>query len=466
MNRRLRQTFPRVGAFACAAALLATALSAEPSWEPLFDGESLDGWTQLGGAARYAVEDGAIVGTSALDTPNSFLATDRRYEDFVLEFEFKLDAGLNSGVQFRSQSEPDYRDGRVHGYQFELDSSERAWTAGIYDEEHRGWLYPVDLHPAARSLYNPEQWNRARIECVGDVTRTFLNGQPVAFLVDQPGYRRAGFIALQVHSIAPDSGHEGRQVRWRNLRIAEADDRALAQDEPGFFIRNLATNSLHPAERAQGWQLLFDGESAPGFAGTDAPSLPDSWAIQGGELTVNPDGPNPASADSIVTRQDYGAFELQLDFKLTQGANSGIKYFVSQYKRRDSGELERVGPEYQLLDDARHPDARQGIDGNRTCASLYDLIPSAKRLHGRPMEAPTETWNHARVVARADGRVEHWLNGYKVVEYDRGSEGFRELVSKSKYSEFIDFGQIEAGRILLQDHGDTVSFRSIKIREL
>ena len=143
-------------------------IAAADDWKPLFDGKSFDGWKKLGGKAEYSIEKGEIVGRSGADTPNSFLTTEKNYTDFVLEFEFWVQDGLNSGVQFRSMSKPEYRDGRVHGYQYELDTSSRAWTAGIFDEANRGWLYPVEYNSTARSLFKNEQWNRGRIECVGN----------------------------------------------------------------------------------------------------------------------------------------------------------------------------------------------------------------------------------------------------------------------------------------------------------
>ena len=115
----------------------------EPEWEYLFNGEDFTGWFQLGGDAIYEIDEDAITGISVLNTPNSFLCTDKSYSDFILELEFKVDPSLNSGIQIRSHSIPEYRGGRVHGYQVEIDPSDRAWSAGIYDEARRGWLYPL-----------------------------------------------------------------------------------------------------------------------------------------------------------------------------------------------------------------------------------------------------------------------------------------------------------------------------------
>ena len=125
--------------------LCASSVSAQ-NWEPLFNGKNLKGWKKLNGKAEYKVQDGAIIGISRMNTPNTFLCTTKNYKDFILEFEFKVDNSLNSGVQLRSESYKAYQNGRVHGYQFEIDPSPRAWCGGIYDEARRGWLYPLTLN--------------------------------------------------------------------------------------------------------------------------------------------------------------------------------------------------------------------------------------------------------------------------------------------------------------------------------
>ncbi|MCG6157118.1 3-keto-disaccharide hydrolase [Rubinisphaera margarita] len=200
-------------------------------FKPLFDGETLDGWVQKGGEAEYRVEDEQIVGTSKKGTPNSFLATEKNYDNFELILEFKPDETLNSGVQIRSNmyDEPKtytwnvdgkeksttVKAGRVHGYQVEIDPSARAWTGGIYDEGRRGWLNNLADNEAARKAFKPGEWNEFRVVANGDSIKTFLNGVPAADLKDD--LTSEGFIALQVHSFKED-GHE---IRWRNIRIRE-----------------------------------------------------------------------------------------------------------------------------------------------------------------------------------------------------------------------------------------------------
>jgi glucose/arabinose dehydrogenase/mono/diheme cytochrome c family protein len=191
--------------------------ASETGWTPLFSGESLDGWTALNGTATYEARDGRIIGTSVRGSPNSFLATDREYSDFILELEFLVDPDMNSGIQIRSHSLPEYLNGRVHGYQVEIDPSDRRWTGGLYDEARRGWLFPLDGHPAAQAAFRQGEWNHFRIEAVGDHIRTWVNGVLAADVFDS--LTPSGFIALQVHSV-PDQ-NAGARVQWRGIRIKE-----------------------------------------------------------------------------------------------------------------------------------------------------------------------------------------------------------------------------------------------------
>lgn len=214
---------------ATVAVLCWASVAAAEDWKPLFDGKSLDGWTQRGGQAKYRVEDGAIVGTSVPNTPNSFLCTNKDYGDFVLELEFKVDKELNSGVQFRSQYLDEAREveymgkkikepkQRVFGYQCEIDPSPRAYSAGIYDESRRGWLKDLKDNEAARKAFKPGEWNKFRIECQGDSIKTFINDVPAVDIKD--GLTPKGFIALQVHGVG--KREEPLEVRWRNVRIQE-----------------------------------------------------------------------------------------------------------------------------------------------------------------------------------------------------------------------------------------------------
>lgn len=441
------------------AVLLATLLTLSPSihaeWVPLFNGHDLSGWHQLNGTAPFTVVDGAIVGTAIPDTPNSFLVTDETYGDFIFECEVLVEGDINSGIQLRSQSLPEYRNGRVHGYQVEIDPDRaRAWTGGIYDEARRGWLYPLELNPWSKSAYLPGRWNHLRIECVGTSIRTWVNGIPAAHLIDDE--TAEGFFALQVHSIGRRAA-ENLRIHWRNLRIRT--DVTEPTPPEGFFVRNMIPNQLDPAEEDLGWRLLWDGQTTNGWRGAASDAFPaQAWTIENGELIVLGQG-----SDDLTSRDRFTAFELQLEFFLPEGANSGIKYFATEH---EGSHNQATGLEYQLLDDAAHPDGEAGVAGNRTLASLYDMIPSWKKVANREVPRDAGSWCHARIVVTPDLKVEHWLNGFKVVAYEKDSPLYDALVGRSKYAGIEGFAQVTDTAITLQDHGDEVRFRSIKIREL
>jgi hypothetical protein len=445
------------------AALTPTAGAGE--WRPLFNGKDLSGWARLNGDAPFEVRDGCIVGTAKANTPNTFLCTEEHFSDFILELEAWGDAALNSGIQFRSNSLAKYQNGRVHGYQAEIDPSPRAYTGGIYDEARRGWIYPLSLNPEGQKAYRPGQWNHYRIEAIGAEMRIWVNGINTANIVDD--WTAAGFIGLQVHSISSPE-EVGREIRWRKLRILTEGLAAarwpLAHHAPEL---NFIPNTLTESERRLGWRLLWDGRTTAGWRSARSEDFPaKGWAIQDGMLTVQASGGGEAAhGGDIITREQFSSFELKLEFRITPGANSGIKYFVDPALNPGPGSS--IGLEYQILDDARHPDAQLGVQGNSTLASLYDLIPAENlSVPGRekPFRGPG-TWNEARLVVRGN-HIEHWLNGFLMVEYERNTPMYRALVAYSKYQVWHRFGELPQGHILLQDHGDEVSFRSIKIREL
>jgi hypothetical protein len=427
-------------------------------WQPLFNGTDLTGWHQLGGKARYEVADSQIVGTTVPGTANSFLVTDHSYADFVLELDFKVDSTMNSGIQIRSESTPDYQQGRVHGYQVEIDPSSRAWSGGIYDEARRGWLYPLTYNPSAQHAFKQGAWNHYRVECIGNSIRTWVNGVAAASLVDS--MTRSGFIALQVHAISPDQS-PGTQIRWRNIRIKTRDIHPSPYDET--FVVNFIPNNLSAQEQHQGITLLWDGKTTKGWRGIYKQEFPSQgWSIDTGVLTIHAsNGQEEGLGGDLVTDQEYAAFALQFSFRLTEGANSGVKYFVKE--TYDSKGKSGIGLEYQVLDDAHHPDAKLGRNGDRTLSSLYDLIP---RENIPQAFRPIGAWNHGRIVVYPDGHVAHWLNGYKMLSYEKGSPEFLALVAISKYKNWKDFGLWKEGHILLQDHGNEVSYRDLKLKIL
>jgi len=221
-------------------------------------------------------------------------------------------------------------------------------------------------------------------------------------------------------------------------------------------------NYLTANEKQHGWKLLFDGKTSDGWRSAKGDTFPaKGWEIKDGELTVlASEGKESQNGGDIVTDKQYSAFDLTFEFKLTPGANSGVKYFVTLNEQTTGS---AIGLEFQLLDDELHPDAKLGRDGDRKLASLYDLIPSNKPAS---CIKPIGEWNVGRVVVYPNNHVVHYLNGVKVLEYMRGSKQFRDWVAISKFKVFPNFGEAKEGHILLQDHGNRVSFRSIKIKEL
>lgn len=217
------------------AILTASALQAA-GWVKLFDGKTLNGWSIHSGTATYAVDNGAILGTAVLGSPNSFLCTDKEYGDFVLEFEVKVDPELNSGVQFRSLIAKEAmtftapgKDGkqvdrkipadRVYGYQVEISTRKSGNAGNVYDEARRArFLDDFSNKPKAREAFKDNQWNKYRVEARGSSIKTWVNGVPCADFQDSETLR--GIIGLQVHQV-PKDRFKPYQVRWRNIRIRE-----------------------------------------------------------------------------------------------------------------------------------------------------------------------------------------------------------------------------------------------------
>ena len=248
-----------------------TVAGQETEWEELFNGQDLTGWTRKGGNAKFEVADGAIVGTTVEGTPNSFLCTDRTYGNFILEFEFLVDPELNCGVQFRSS----FTDGLVRGYQYEIDPDKttmyggkpanmdasgneiaagkepRSWTGGVYEEKLRGWIGDLTENPEARAAFRPGEWNKARVEAVGDLIRTWINDVPAVSLVDFAAPN--GFIALQVHATDSEKPY---QVKYRNIRIK---DLGLNEDVPD--VRNTFISEWIDGETGKYAKIWLDKDT-------------------------------------------------------------------------------------------------------------------------------------------------------------------------------------------------------------
>jgi len=288
--RVLMRSAALLGALFCAVPALAG------EWRDLFDGKTLDGWKQINGTATYRVEDGMIVGKTSEGSPNSFLCTTRDYCDFELKLEVLCDPELNSGIQIRSQSLPDYKKGRVHGYQVEIEEGPAGY---IYDEARRGWL---STERTKLEVLKKGQWNVYHIICRGDRIQTLVNGEPIEDLRDDMTH--SGFISLQVHGIHKGTGPY--EVRWRNIRIKELP-------------------CTKPAAEA-GWVALFNGKNLDGWKINDNQ---DSFSVRDGMIVVK--GPRAhAFYAGPVNNGRFKNFEFQADVMTEPKANSGI-YFHTEY---------------------------------------------------------------------------------------------------------------------------------------
>jgi sugar phosphate isomerase/epimerase len=289
--------------FALLTLLVAPAARAgEPPWSSLFDGKTLKGWVKRGGTASYEVKDGTIVGTTTPNTKNTFLCTEKSYGDFVLEVEFKVDAALNSGIQIRGQSSAEYQDGRVHGYQVEIDPDvkrNRMWTGGLYDEGRRGWLQDLKDNEPARKAFKPDEWNKIRVEARGESIKTWLNGVPAADVVDSMDLD--GFIGLQVHQVGKKE--EPFHVAWRNIRLQDLGRHA--------------------------WRPLWDGKTIKGLRAVGG----GSWTVNDGVLVglmrkaerprgLSMDGPSTRNG-LLWTEKTLGDFTARLEYRITAG-NGGF----------------------------------------------------------------------------------------------------------------------------------------------
>ncbi len=234
----------------------------------------------------------------------------------------------------------------------------------------------------------------------------------------------------------------------------------IPAERPGFRrpVQPQPHNTLTEQQRAQGWRLLFDGESTSGWRNFNADSIGAAWQVVDGTLHLDPrqrDGWQTRDGGDIVSEEVFENYELYLEWKLAEGGNSGLMYNVIEGDAYSYAW--ETGPEYQLLDNPNHPD---GVNVSRRSGDLYDL--KASRFVA---VNPAGQWNRTRLVVR-DGVVEHWLNGYKLLSYDQNSPEWQQMIDASKFVEMPDFGRSRSGRLALQDHGDPVWFRNIRIREL
>lgn len=392
-------------------------------WRSLLNDKNLSQWQQLGGTAPYHVEGNVIIGTSIPTNQNSFLTTKELFSDFIFEVDVNVNAGMNSGVQFRSNSLPDHNNGRVHGYQMEIDTSSRKWSGGIFDEARSGWLYNLSRNPECQNQFKVDDWNTYRIEAIGSHLRTFINGVACADLIDEQ--TTSGFIALQVHSAGKKA--QGKQVKWRNPRIItdQVKQFAIAKQKTPRQISNLK-NQLSAVEKANSWQLLWDGKS---LADNSA------WQLKEQSLVTN-------QAASLLYNIDHNSFELEVDIKVGDNLDGNIYYLLSD-KTPKADSLA-----FKLADDKLNPLAKNTKQSFGAITARVAPINSSEPDRQAKREKGKWGWNRARIVVE-HGQVSHWLNNVKIAEFTLTAE---QKIANSK--------------VLIQIKNGSVQVRNIKLRAI
>ena len=385
----------------------------EIPWVPLFDGKTLDGWTQRNGTATYRVEDGAIVGKTANLSPNSFLCTDRDYSDFELVFDVKVDNALNSGVQLRSRTKGDFL-GRVNGPQVEIEASgaNGALSGYLYAEAVSGWMTPKEVRKPHKHFKDGE-WNSYRVQMIGPHMRTWINGMRISDLKHEATHAShpRGFIGLQVHGIGIGKGPY--EVRWKNIQIAEFRD----------------TDA--------GWTQLYNGEDLEGWETTG------NWIPQeDGELLIQP---RPGEkgweryTDYLWSVKKYKDFILDLEYAYPSKGNSGVYFRV-----HDTNDPVNQGIEAQILDNT----GKEGEMTHHDHGGIIRTVGASKN-----MSAPPGEWNRMIVTARGQ-HLEVCLNGHKIIDLALDKSAMKDRPLE--------------GYIGLQDHGEphNLRFRNIWLKEL
>ncbi len=386
--------------------------------KPMFDGKSFDGWKKVGGGATYRMDGDEIVGNVGPGS-NTFMRTERSYGDFVLKLDLKLDIPGNSGIQFRSHQQPSADgNGRVFGYQCEVDPSERAWSGGIYDEARRGWLFPLTGHTEAQKAFKVDGWNHYTIVACGPSIRTWLNGVACADLIDTKDLE--GFIALQVHS-----GKAG-QIRWKNVRIKDLGQSA--------------------------WKPLGDGKTladwhAAGFG---------AWTIEDGVIHARSTQAEKRSG-FLISDADHANAAIRLKFKLKNGTeNSGL--FIHVKESAGQGQAVRI------------TGLEADIDPKPTdLGGLYEAGGRRWLVHPQPPEEPknakAKAKDKAKAKAKATDAGEAWTELAVVALGDR----YVVQVNGKTTAEVVDPQIQKNGRIALQVHGGQdggVEFKDVEYLNL
>lgn len=387
-------------------------VSESSDWELLFNEQNLNNWEVRNGTAEFIIEEKILIGTAKVNTPNTFLCTKKMYDNFILELELNVDQPLNSGIQIRSNSIADYYDGAVHGYQVEVDPSPRAFSGGIYDESRRGWIYPLCENSAGRKGFKNDTWNKYRIEAIGSSIKVWINGIQTTNLRDDLTPR--GFIGLQVHSIGQDSSMIGKTIRWRNIKIATKNLDKLKTPDNGITPEiNLVPNQLSDREKEKGYVSY-----------------------------LNESEKNQLKEGESIGFESVENFDLKFEFNFTKNSEAAIEYFTNENDKKCI---------FQIIDNDSLSKEEQ--KGNQSLASLKGITPSLNLcVPGRHRDfRGLGKWNTGRIIVK-NGKIEHWMNGYKMVEKE-----ISELNLNWKKGNH---------QISIKNNMGEIAFRSIRLKKL
>lgn len=321
-----------------------------------------------------------------------------------------------------------------------------GWDKSMY--EVRQWYYLPTIEYGGPKM-DEEAMNIRSVNISPDRRKVFLELEGM-----KPGH--VIYIHLKEHLISEGLRQLWSTEVWYTLNAIPSDNPGFKSDRPDDF----KLNSLNSREKEQGWELLFDGKKIDKFRKFKADTIGSSWVVENEAIHLKAlkkekDGWEVKDGGDIITSEEYENFELRLEWKISNCGNSGIFYHVNESDEYDY--IWQTGPEMQILDNTCNPDTRYVT---HRAGDLYDMIACRHEVVNTAGE-----WNHVRIISNK-GKIEHWLNGIKVVECDMSSAHWQKMVAESKFKDMPSFGNAIKGHIALQDHGDPVWFRNIKIRKL